>query len=99
MLAGAHLDLDARSPEPRDARPADLRVRILDTDDHPAYAGGDERLDAGPGTPGVAARLEGDIRRRALGVVTRQLERHDLGVGASGRLGSAQGDRAVALGY
>ena len=65
------LDCDPRRPELRDAVARNVRVGILEGDDHTANAGGDERVRAGPGPALVRTRFEGDPHGGAADIGTR----------------------------
>ena len=78
------------APQLRDARAGDVRVGVLDADDDPGDARGDDRVDARRGAAVVRAGLErGDERSRPRAVAPAARERDDLGVGTARRLGGA----------
>ncbi|MNY28266.1 hypothetical protein D3C86_1622270 [compost metagenome] len=55
-------------------------VGILDGEDHPRDAGGDQGLGAGAGAAPVVAGLEGHVGGGAPGAIARRFEGEDLGV-------------------
>ena len=72
------------------------RRRVVHRDDHALDPGGDQRLRAGAGAPGVVARLEGDHRGAAPGALAGLGQRDDLGVRAAGvRVEALADDLAV----
>ena len=92
----ADVHLDARLTQPGDARASDVGVRILDGDDDPGDARGDQRPGARAGPALVVARLQRGVDGRADRVLGR-LEGLDLGVVSAGRLGGPPRDAADGL--
>ena len=93
----AGLDLDTGGPQ-RCGTAGRNRVGIVDADDDPGNAGGDERLGAGSGTTDMRAGFEGDDQRGAApAALPGDGQGVDLGVWAAGTFVPALADDSHAI--
>ena len=92
IVLHADVDLDAVRAQRREAAPVHQRKRIFHRGDDASNAGGDDALGAGSGPPGVRARLERAVQRRAASVRARLVERVDLRVRPAGEFVRALAD-------
>ena len=98
-VVGADPDVDGEPEvaELVDAAPGDVRVGVLERDDHAGDTGLDEGPDAGRRAPLVRAGFERGEHGGPAGPVAGSAQGFDLGVGAPGRLcGALAHDLAVA---
>src|SRR6516164_1262514 len=86
------LDVEPRRTQPAQSLAGDARIRILKSDHHPPYPGGDQRIDAGRGLAPVTTRLETDMGDGSVSRLPRPAKRFGLAMRSPTGLGPAPSD-------
>ena len=95
QLGHPYFDLDASMTESFYPGASDMGIGVEHPNDDTADLCGDQRVGAGRRPPRVGAGLEGHVHGRAEGPRPRGVERDDLGVRTSGRLGRSGMDASI----